>query len=309
MRLPPTATTRRILVETTDATAAQPLHLAVAEMGRGGRPLLMVHGFTGGKEDFGDFMAPLANLGWHVVTIDLRGHGSSDAPPNPVAYTFEILSNDLATLIAALGWRSCFVVGHSMGGVLAQLLAMTHPELVNGLVLLDSFCGPVLRIEMSLVELGTAIVRQLGMTGLAQALAARRAGNPEPGPSASEIDQRRPGYQAYSESKLLATSPDLWVSLAPRFLTLPSYVERLRKLTVPCAVIVGEYDLESLEHSRRMARAVPDATLDVIAGAGHSPQFESPDRFWEILRTRLDQMASETLRPVLDSPDIDETEG
>ena len=57
--------------------------LEIAEAGAGGRPLLMVHGFTGAKEDFADFFDRLAERGWHVVAPDLRGHGASDHPSRP----------------------------------------------------------------------------------------------------------------------------------------------------------------------------------------------------------------------------------
>src|SRR6188472_708809 len=54
--------------------------LTVAEAGIGGRPLLLVHGFTGSKEDFGDWIDTFADEGWWVIAPDLRGHGDSEQP-------------------------------------------------------------------------------------------------------------------------------------------------------------------------------------------------------------------------------------
>ena len=68
------------------------IRLTIAEEGAGGRPLMLVHGFTGAKEDFGDFLVPLADRGWHVVAPDLRGHGASDKPTEESAYTLPIFS-------------------------------------------------------------------------------------------------------------------------------------------------------------------------------------------------------------------------
>src|SRR5262245_26700482 len=61
------------------------LGLAIAEVGTG-RPVLLVHGFTGAKEEFTDLATDLAADGWHAVTVDLRGHGGSDQPDDQEAY-------------------------------------------------------------------------------------------------------------------------------------------------------------------------------------------------------------------------------
>ncbi len=76
--------------------------VAVAEAGEGGRPLLLVHGFTGAKEDFGDWFDRLADDGWWVVAPDLRGHGRSGRPVDPSAYSFELMAADVVALADAL---------------------------------------------------------------------------------------------------------------------------------------------------------------------------------------------------------------
>ncbi|MCC6183143.1 MAG: alpha/beta fold hydrolase, partial [Microthrixaceae bacterium] len=65
---------------------ADTIDLTVAEAGVGGRPLLLVHGFTGAKEDFRDVVAPLAAAGHWVVAPDLRGHGAGPHPPGEDSY-------------------------------------------------------------------------------------------------------------------------------------------------------------------------------------------------------------------------------
>src|SRR3954465_6875076 len=68
-----------------------PVELEVLEAGEGGGPLLLVHGFTGAKEDFADHVDDLAAAGWHVVAPDQRGHGRSDAPADEAAYDLGVL--------------------------------------------------------------------------------------------------------------------------------------------------------------------------------------------------------------------------
>ncbi len=264
--------------------------LVALEAGAGGRPLLAVHGFTGAKEDFADLLGPLAERGWHVVAPDLRGHGSSDAPPGEERYSFEILTAEVVGVLDGLGWPRATLFGHSMGGMLSQWVALDSPERVDALVLLDTFCGPIRGVEMALVELGSAIVRHNGMAALSQAMGEWRRQSPDPGVTLEEVERIRPGHREYVEAKLLATSPDLWVALAPAFLTVPSWAERLDAISVPTAVLVGEHDRGSLDDSRRIAAAIPGAELAVVAGGGHSPQFEAPEALWQALSAFLDRL-------------------
>ena len=73
--------------------------LEIAEAGAGGRPLLLVHGFTGAKEDFADYWDRLAERGWHVVAPDLRGHGASDHPPRAEDYSLDLFEADVLALV------------------------------------------------------------------------------------------------------------------------------------------------------------------------------------------------------------------
>lgn len=103
------------------------IDLSVAEAGRGGRPLLLVHGFTGAKEDFADWIDPLADEGWWVVAPDLRGHGASAKPDDEASYSLASFAADLWSLVDGLGWRRFSLLGHSMGGMIAQVLVPISP--------------------------------------------------------------------------------------------------------------------------------------------------------------------------------------
>ena len=97
------------------------VQLAIAESGAGGRPFLLLHGFTGAKEDLTEWLDPLAEAGWHAVAPDHRGHGASSKPDDESAYSFEILAADSLALLDALGWDRFALLGHSMGGMVAQI--------------------------------------------------------------------------------------------------------------------------------------------------------------------------------------------
>src|SRR3954463_12718953 len=119
--------------------------LAYAEAGAGGRPFLLLHGFTGAKEDFTEWLDRLAGEGWHAVAPDNRGHGTSPKPDDEAGYSFDLLADDVFELADSLwGARTPFVLlGHSMGGMVAQVAALRAPERFNGLILMDTLHGPL----------------------------------------------------------------------------------------------------------------------------------------------------------------------
>ena len=112
--------------------------LEIAEAGAGGHPLLMVHGFTGAKEDFTDWFDQLVERGWHVVAPDLRGHGASADPPRPQDYSLALFEADVLALADDLGWDRFVLLGHSMGGMISQEIALHQPGRLDGLVLMDT---------------------------------------------------------------------------------------------------------------------------------------------------------------------------
>ncbi len=266
------------------------VELVVAEQGAGGRPLLLVHGFTGAKEDFEPLTGLLAAAGWHTAAPDLRGHGASDHPIDPQAYDLGELASDVLAVADDLGWERFVLAGHSMGGAVAQRLAIDAPGRVEALVLVSTFHGP-LDVDPGLVNLGLAIVRQGGMPALAAALAARRAQDPEAVAARDRIERASPGHGARLDAKLLACSADMWAALAPRFPQWPDTLAEAGAISVPTLVLVGDEDETMLPHCRRLAAAIPGARLEVLAGVRHSPQLEAPDRTWTALSAFLAALA------------------
>src|SRR3954469_7144761 len=124
-------------IDVRDIEVGDGIHLNVAEAGRGGRPFLLVHGFTGAKEDFTEWLERLANQGWHAVANDNRGHGASSKPDDTGRYSFDALADDVLALADALWGRGAHFVllGHSMGGMVAQVVALRAPERLAALVL------------------------------------------------------------------------------------------------------------------------------------------------------------------------------
>jgi 3-oxoadipate enol-lactonase len=265
--------------------------LAIAEAGTGGRPLLLLHGFTGAKEDFTDWLDVLAGLGWHAVAPDHRGHGDSSKPASVEAYSMSILAQDATALVDALGWDSYTLLGHSMGGFVAQRIAFAHPARILGLVLMDTGHGPVETIDPDLVSLAAAIAVESGMDTLADLMA--EIDSPLDTAAHRRLLEDRPGYAQFEDRKLRSTSPYLYSSIALELVSCPDSLASLSGMDPqpPTLVLVGEQDAPFLGSAQRMAGVLPTSTLAVIPDAGHSPQFENPDGWWQAVSSFLESIS------------------
>jgi len=101
----------------------------------GGSPALLLHSLAA-HSHWWDWAAPLLAERFHVVALDLRGHGGS-AWVEPPSYRFTDYVADIAAALEALGWRAPLVIGHSMGSYLGAYLAARHPARVGALVIAD----------------------------------------------------------------------------------------------------------------------------------------------------------------------------
>lgn len=257
--------------------------LEIAESGAGGRPLLLVHGFGGSKEDFTDYLPRLGAIEWHAVAPDLRGHGGSSKPADESAYSLANVAEDLAQLMTELGWDAATVLGHSMGGMAVQVFTLAHREKVSALVLMDTSHSLPDHIAPDLIAAGQQVVRDGGTELLVEL--GRHA--TEPGPLDTVPYQRMvdadPAYKAWSDRKTLNFAAPAWAGFAGDMATQTDRLEQLATLAMPTLVIVGEMDDAFMKQSIAISQAIPGARLAVIPGAGHSPQFEARDQWWSVL--------------------------
>jgi 2-succinyl-6-hydroxy-2,4-cyclohexadiene-1-carboxylate synthase len=265
------------------------VELEIIEAGVGNADhLLLVHGFGGSKEDFTHYLPRLGATGWHVVSPDLRGHGGSAKPQDESAYSLEQLADDLNALLDALGWDRAVVLGHSMGGMVVQLFVLAHRERVRALILMDTSHKLPDHVDPTMIEAGQAVVRD-GGTELLVEIGKRST---EPGALDTipylEMCAADPAYKAWSDDKTLNFTGPAWVGLSGDMAAQEDRLERLATLTMPTLVIIGEMDDGFYKQSIAMSEAIPNAQLAVIAGGGHSPQFEAHTARWDAERGFLD---------------------
>ncbi len=270
-----------------------PVELTLTEAGAGGRPLLLVHGYTGSRSDFTDFVELLAGQGWHVVAPDLRGHGQSTKPDQESAYSLATFSGDVLGLADALGWDRFALLGHSMGGMIAQVVATGAPDRVAALVLMDTGHGPV-PVDPALVELGVVTAREQGMDVIADFMASM-----EDDPLSTEAYRRKvaedPAHAARGDRNLRAASAAMYAAMMLELTSTRDRLESLRSLSMPTLVLVGSQDTPFLGPSRALAEAINGAEMVVVDGGGHSPQFEAPQGWWLALSSFLDRVSAEVV--------------
>jgi 2-succinyl-6-hydroxy-2,4-cyclohexadiene-1-carboxylate synthase len=272
------------------------VRLVLSEEGVGGRPLLLVHGFTGARSDFTDWLGPLAERGWHAVAPDLRGHGASDRPAGLGAYSLRRFAADVVGLLDALGWASCTLLGHSMGGMVAQEVVASDPSRVGALVLMDTSCGPI-AVDPELRDLAVRVARTEGMDVLADLTATVES--PLTTPAYQRLLDEVPGFREAEDRKLRSASPDMYAAMAVELTEREPVCDRLAAVAVPTLVLVGAQDEPFLAPSQTMAATIPGSSLAVIADAGHSPQLEAPDAWWSAVRGFFDALGHVPAREVV----------
>jgi 3-oxoadipate enol-lactonase len=215
---------------------------------------------------------------YRVIVGDTRGHGRSDKPAGP--YSIQQFADDWHGALKALGAQGACVVGFSQGGMIAQTLAVQHPEQVAALMLVCTTC----RSSPGVKDILEERIRQARTAGpeAAARLAAKgifSAGFAASQPAAIEwFVKWRAGMDQDAVIAATRAAYDFDVS------------EGLRTVKVPSLVVYGEEDVLTPPAAvKQVAAALPGAQLIGVAGAGHMIPFEQPERFERLLADFLNK--------------------
>ena len=174
-----------------------------------------------------------------------------------------------------LGLDRCYLVGHSMGGMVAQHLVLAHPEPVRALVLVDTAAevpeGLHTQERARLME----IAHEQGMEAVFEE---QLRLNP-----AAEQLRAQPELLELWRRQFLLTSLEAYLYCARAIVNQEPLLDRLHAIEVPTLVICGENDEPFVEPSRRMHERIPGSELAMIQGAGHTPQMEKAAEFNRLL--------------------------
>lgn len=250
-------------------------------------PLVLIHGFTGHREDFKDVLEPLSRLGSgrRVIVPDLRGHGDSDPEPGALGWCFEQLVNDLTALLDHLGLARIDLLGHSMGGFVALRFALAHPERVRSLVFLCT--GPEVppALLKESFQKAARIAGERGMSALQAIL--ERVGRAESSPL---IAARADDYWRHHVRRFDAMTPASYRGFGFALFDSPSLVERLPEILQPTLVMVGAHDHEWLHGADLFEEHLPVVRRETLPDAGHHPHHENPDAFLSAIGRHLAEL-------------------
>ncbi|MBI3784386.1 MAG: alpha/beta hydrolase [Deltaproteobacteria bacterium] len=220
-----------------------------------GVPLVLVHGYTGDISDWRFQIAEFAPT-HRVLVSDNRGHGQSPPPADASAYSIELMATDIEQLAAALGFERYHLVGHSMGGAIAQEIALRGPDKLLSLTLHDtSYCFNHRPLEMP--------------------------DRPPPLP-AERLQQVATRFARMSPESLLGCFNAL--------LAWHGTEKRAAQICTPTLILCGADDSPMIvDGSRRLAELIPGSELCLIPATTHAPQEESPLQYNAALRRFLER--------------------
>ncbi len=249
------------------------------EYGTGAPPFVLVHGFTGSRDDWREHLPHLAKRG-RTLAVDQRGHGGSTNTGDEASYHIDQLVADLAGFLDAVGAPEIDLLGHSMGGGVALGFVLAHPERVRSLILMDTLSGKI-HIPgdaYTLLEVAGKIAREQGMDALYRLMRVANESNLLKTPPAVKRCIETMGPELYwtrARYKHLAMDPIAFAALGAA-------------LACPTTVIVGAEDEPFLKPSELMAERIAGAHLVVIENGAHCPQVEAPEAWIAAIDARLD---------------------
>src|ERR1700760_79079 len=244
---------------------------------RDGPPLLLIMGMSGTSLHWGEPFLELLRADFDVIAYDHRGVGASTPLDGPI--TTREMADDAAGLLAALGLDDAHVLGISMGGMIAQELALNHPQRIRTLTLGCTYCGGE----------GSALASEQDLSGLVEAMGsgdrerALRAGwgiNVSAAYAAGEE-----GYAKFREIAMRRAVALPVIMQQMQACAAHDTNARLPEIAAPTLVIHGTDDrLLPVQNGKLIASRIPRAQLEIFDGVGHLFFWERPERSAELVR-------------------------
>lgn len=240
--------------------------------------LVLQHGYMASRASFYANLERL-NASFSILNVELLGHGRSDAPAALDPYRPGPAIDRLAKLIEARAASSVLFCGHSLGGGVGTRLAITRPDLLAGLVVMNSEAasgpGEAWRERLRPIMQGMADKARLEGIDVLRDSALFPARGKRLDPSSRELIAA--DFDNLQRNGVAGTACALVVDV--------NCFERLGELRIPTLVILGDRDASFQRNAPSFAAAIPDDVVytATIEGAGHAANLEQPEVFERLL--------------------------
>src|ERR1700750_1102933 len=238
-----------------------------------GPPLILTHGYSSTSAMWKGQVEALSKH-HRLILWDMRGHGRSDYPEDPNAYSEALTVGDIAALLDVVGAQKAIVGGLSLGGYMSLAFYRAHPERVAALLIIDTgpgFKNDDARDVWNKRALDTA--ERFERDGLDVLKGASRERSPVNHRDATGLVRAARGMLTQRDARVIEVLPDI---------------------KVPSLVVVGADDTPFLAASDYMAAKIPGAAKVVIPGGGHAVNIDQPQAFIDAVLSFLDGLDART---------------
>ena len=232
-----------------------------------GPPLILTHGYSSTSAMWTAQIEALSKY-HQLILWDMRGHGQSDYPDDPAAYSEALTVGDIAALLDEVGAAKAIVGGLSLGGYMSLAFYRAHPERVSALLIIDT--GPGFKKDDARDawnERARATADRFDREGLDVLKSGSRERSTVRHRDASGLARAARGMLTQRDAKVIEVLPEI---------------------KVPALVVVGADDTPFLAASDYMAAKIPGAKKAVIPAAGHAVNIDQPQAFIEAVVPFLD---------------------
>ncbi|MBW2714558.1 MAG: alpha/beta fold hydrolase [Deltaproteobacteria bacterium] len=261
-----------------------------AESHGDGIPVILSNGLGTTCENFRPQVATFVDAGVQLILWDYRGHGRSESPDDPAAYTFDRVLSDLGRVLdwAAPG-RRVVLGGISFGGLASLHFAHRNPERVRALIVIATgpgFKDPEARARWSRrTEKSASLIESEGASAFVKSRAASsliglRPDLPVAQAAASAIARQDPVGLVHFQRQIAAK--------------VPSIIDGLREIDCPALVVVGEKDDAFLRAADVMEARLPRAERETISGAGHMVNIDESEALDAVALKFIGKITAET---------------
>lgn len=224
-------------------------------------PVILLHGFTDSWRSF-EYVIPQFSENHHVFALTQRGHGNSSKPQK--GYQLQNFSDDVAAFIKTLKLGKCIIIGHSLGGFIAQQFAISYPASTAALILIST--GPSFADNPGVPEFIAEVNKLTDPVMYEFASAFQRSTIYQP------VDSAR--IEIFIQESLRVPA-GIWKAIGAEILTV-NLEPHLAGISAPTLVIWGNQDIFCLRSDQDVLSAkIPNAQLKVYENIGHAVHWEN----------------------------------